>query len=363
MLSTVRQAGRMAVRRAALLAAVPSASASAAVRPAAAQLSTLATSQRRGQKRTHTTAEEQQQMCAVSGLMVDDDSLWILFPLCLLCSAFAAQQAVRHPRRPPTCLLLGSTAARCKHSHADAFLGFPICLCSWARGFAIEATKVPSLGDSISEGTIVKWEKSQSTDQTSDVPLVYGRWAHCSRILLFMCVFCPVCCSDVGDYVEADAVLVVIETDQVSVDIRSPKAGVLKAQKVNAGDTVKVGQDIAEASDSLILHTHMQAYREQSLVHETHWARHCSLHSLFSSHCRSTLMPPSRPVLPRPRRRPRPLRRLPRPLPLSLPLLPPLPPLRFRLPLLRPPSPLPLPPPLRRSLPPPRVRAPSVKSL
>ena len=52
--------------------------------------------------------------------------------------------------------------------------------------------------------------------------------------------------SDVGDYVEADGVIVVIETDKVSVDIRSPKAGVLKAQLVNAGDTVKVGQDIAQ---------------------------------------------------------------------------------------------------------------------
>jgi hypothetical protein len=105
MLSTVRQAGRMAVRRAALLAAVPSASASAAVRPAAAQLSTLATSQRRGQKQTHTTAEEQRQGRAVSDPTADDGFLWILFLLCLLCSALAAEQAVRHPRRPPAAWL------------------------------------------------------------------------------------------------------------------------------------------------------------------------------------------------------------------------------------------------------------------
>lgn len=32
---------------------------------------------------------------------------------------------------------------------------------SLSRSFAIEATKVPSLGDSITEGTIVKFEKSQ----------------------------------------------------------------------------------------------------------------------------------------------------------------------------------------------------------
>lgn len=78
------------------------------------------------------------------------------------------------------------------------------------RHFSIETTKVPSLGDSISEGTIVKWE------------------------------------ANVGDFVDADGVLVVIETDKVSVDIRSPKAGVLKAQLVKAGETVKVGQDISQ---------------------------------------------------------------------------------------------------------------------
>ena len=81
---------------------------------------------------------------------------------------------------------------------------------SGVRTFAVEATKVPSLGDSITEGTIVKFEK------------------------------------EVGEYVEADGVLVVIETDKVSVDIRSAKAGVVKAHLVKAGDTVKVGQEVAQ---------------------------------------------------------------------------------------------------------------------
>jgi len=78
------------------------------------------------------------------------------------------------------------------------------------RFFSVDVTKVPSLGDSVTEGTIVTWEKN------------------------------------VGDYVNADDVLLVIETDKVSIDIRSPKAGVLKKQLVNAGDTVQVGQEVAE---------------------------------------------------------------------------------------------------------------------
>lgn len=54
------------------------------------------------------------------------------------------------------------------------------------------------------------------------------------------------CLLDVGDYVKVDDVLVVIETEKVSVDIRAPKNGLLKQQLVKAGDTIKVGQDLVE---------------------------------------------------------------------------------------------------------------------
>src|ERR1700738_5088817 len=57
------------------------------------------------------------------------------------------------------------------------------------RGMPTENVPVPTLGESISEGTIVTWNKKE------------------------------------GDYVKQDEVVVVIETDKVSVDIRSPKAG------------------------------------------------------------------------------------------------------------------------------------------
>lgn len=68
-----------------------------------------------------------------------------------------------------------------------------------------EVVNVPSMGDSISEGTIVHWSKS------------------------------------VGDHVAADDVVVVIETDKVSVDVRSPKSGVIQAVLAKVDDVVVIG--------------------------------------------------------------------------------------------------------------------------
>lgn len=68
-----------------------------------------------------------------------------------------------------------------------------------------ELVNVPSMGDSISEGTIVHWSKS------------------------------------VGDYVAADDVVVVIETDKVSVDVRSPTSGVIKEVLAKVDEVVEIG--------------------------------------------------------------------------------------------------------------------------
>lgn len=75
------------------------------------------------------------------------------------------------------------------------------------RSFAAETVKVPGMGDSITEGTVEE--------------LVKGA----------------------GDFVEADELVARIETDKVTVDITSPKAGVIKEYLAAEGDTVDVGQD------------------------------------------------------------------------------------------------------------------------
>ncbi|KDO29513.1 hypothetical protein SPRG_05470 [Saprolegnia parasitica CBS 223.65] len=68
--------------------------------------------------------------------------------------------------------------------------------------------KVPSMGDSISEGTVVDLKKQ------------------------------------IGQHVEVDEVVMVLETDKVSVDVMSPVAGTLVKQFVELDQDVEVGRDL-----------------------------------------------------------------------------------------------------------------------
>ena len=51
---------------------------------------------------------------------------------------------------------------------------------------------------------------------------------------------------EVGEYVQADEIVAVIETDKINVDIRSPHAGVIKKYFANEGDTVAVDAQFYE---------------------------------------------------------------------------------------------------------------------
>jgi 2-oxoglutarate dehydrogenase E2 component (dihydrolipoamide succinyltransferase) len=53
-------------------------------------------------------------------------------------------------------------------------------------------------------------------------------------------------CVEAGDFVQADEVVAVIETDKVNVDIRSTHAGVIKKYYANEGDTVQVDANFFE---------------------------------------------------------------------------------------------------------------------
>ncbi|KAK4056921.1 hypothetical protein OIO90_002171 [Microbotryomycetes sp. JL221] len=72
----------------------------------------------------------------------------------------------------------------------------------------VETVKVPSLAESISEGTLKQWIKKE------------------------------------GDYVEADEEVASIETDKVDISVNAPKAGVIKELLAAEEDTVTVGQDL-----------------------------------------------------------------------------------------------------------------------
>jgi len=70
--------------------------------------------------------------------------------------------------------------------------------------------KVPTMGDSITEGTIAEWT------------------------------------AQIGQKVEEEDIIVLIETDKVTVDIRATKAGVITQQFGAVDDNVDVGADLCE---------------------------------------------------------------------------------------------------------------------
>ncbi|KAK8809565.1 hypothetical protein WA158_000508 [Blastocystis sp. Blastoise] len=68
---------------------------------------------------------------------------------------------------------------------------------------------VPQMGESIKEGTLVQWEKH------------------------------------VGDKVSIDDVIAVVETDKVSIDVRSDYMGILKKQYNEPDDVIIVNEPLA----------------------------------------------------------------------------------------------------------------------
>ena len=73
------------------------------------------------------------------------------------------------------------------------------------RYFASQIINVPQMGDSITEGALQEIIKKP------------------------------------GDYVEADEVIAIIETDKVAVDINAAHSGVITKYFANIDDTVEVG--------------------------------------------------------------------------------------------------------------------------
>src|SRR3989442_2798036 len=72
---------------------------------------------------------------------------------------------------------------------------------------------MPQLGETVVEGTILKWLKSE------------------------------------GDAIEQDEPLFEISTDKVDTEVPSPVAGTITSIKVQEGETVSVGTELAEIDD------------------------------------------------------------------------------------------------------------------
>uniref|UniRef100_A0A6A7FWR6 Dihydrolipoyllysine-residue succinyltransferase component of 2-oxoglutarate dehydrogenase complex, mitochondrial n=1 Tax=Hirondellea gigas TaxID=1518452 RepID=A0A6A7FWR6_9CRUS len=82
------------------------------------------------------------------------------------------------------------------------------------RHFASVVLNVPQMGDSVTEGTIIQFQKK------------------------------------VGDYAEVDDIVVVIETDKTSIDVRATEAGMITNVLAEVDDTVNVEQPLVEIDTS-----------------------------------------------------------------------------------------------------------------
>uniref|UniRef100_A0A7S4M6L7 dihydrolipoyllysine-residue succinyltransferase n=1 Tax=Odontella aurita TaxID=265563 RepID=A0A7S4M6L7_9STRA len=118
----------------------------------------------------------------------------------------AAAKVVRHQ--------LGSASHLSSYCHINSTRSVQECnrrtfvSASASRAMPVKVVEVPTMGDSITEGTIV------------DLPVAPG------------------------DYVEEDDVVVVLETDKVSVDVRAPEAGAVVEILGEIDDVVEVGSGL-----------------------------------------------------------------------------------------------------------------------
>lgn len=76
--------------------------------------------------------------------------------------------------------------------------------------------KVPTVGESISEVTLLKWNKND------------------------------------GDYVERDEVIAELESEKATFEVNAEKAGILKRVAIAEGDTLKIGDLLATIDDSVV---------------------------------------------------------------------------------------------------------------
>src|SRR4026209_450120 len=73
--------------------------------------------------------------------------------------------------------------------------------------------RVPTVGESISEVTLLKWTKKD------------------------------------GDYVERDEVIAELESEKATFEVNAEKAGVIKLEDIKEGDSIKIGDKLASIDD------------------------------------------------------------------------------------------------------------------
>src|SRR5687768_5521258 len=90
--------------------------------------------------------------------------------------------------------------------------------------------KVPTVGESISEVTLLKWTKKD------------------------------------GDYVERDEVIAELESEKATFEVNAEKAGVIKLENIKEGDSIKIGDKLASIDDKASKPSNGKPAKEKSPV-------------------------------------------------------------------------------------------------
>ncbi|HET6769643.1 MAG TPA: 2-oxoglutarate dehydrogenase complex dihydrolipoyllysine-residue succinyltransferase [Chitinophagaceae bacterium] len=90
--------------------------------------------------------------------------------------------------------------------------------------------KVPTVGESISEVTLLKWTKKD------------------------------------GDYVERDEVIAELESEKATFEVNAEKAGVIKLEDIKEGDSIKIGDKLASIDEKASKPSNGKPAKEKSVV-------------------------------------------------------------------------------------------------
>ena len=90
--------------------------------------------------------------------------------------------------------------------------------------------KVPTVGESISEVTLLKWTKKD------------------------------------GDYVERDEVIAELESEKATFEVNAEKAGVIKLEDIKEGDSIKIGDKLASIDDKASKPSNGKPTKEKSVA-------------------------------------------------------------------------------------------------
>src|SRR4030095_4560935 len=90
--------------------------------------------------------------------------------------------------------------------------------------------KVPTVGESISEVTLLKWTKKD------------------------------------GDYVERDEVIAELESEKATFEVNAEKAGVIKLEDIKEGDSIKIGDKLASIDDKASKPSNGKPAKEKSVA-------------------------------------------------------------------------------------------------